>query len=71
VVPLNTLGPLKTNNMMTEPGGFLQWDEVDSIDWTVKCVHGSVQTDAVQRLFKQLCGTDEYIRQSSRFNTDS
>ncbi|KAF2450127.1 UMTA methyltransferase family protein-like protein [Karstenula rhodostoma CBS 690.94] len=47
---------------LLKPGGYLQWDEVDSVDWTIKCVHRSVQTDAMRRLFKQLCGTDDWKR---------
>ncbi|TVY54889.1 hypothetical protein LCER1_G004100 [Lachnellula cervina] len=37
-----------------KPGGYLQWDEADSVGWTIKSVHSSVATDAVQRLFQTL-----------------
>ena len=46
---------------MIEPGGYLQWDEADSVDWSVKSVHRSVQTESVQDLFQQLCGTNELV----------
>jgi hypothetical protein len=42
-----------------EPGGFLQWDEAESIDWTIKSVDSPCATDAVKRLFQQLCGSHE------------
>ncbi|TVY93982.1 N-methyltransferase, partial [Lachnellula willkommii] len=47
---------------LLKPGGYLQWDEADSVDWTVKSVHSSVATDAVQRLFQQLCGSHDWKR---------
>lgn len=46
---------------MAEPGGYLQWDEIDSVDWTVKSAYNAAQTGAMIRLTQQLCGTDEYV----------
>ncbi|THV46103.1 hypothetical protein BGAL_0416g00040 [Botrytis galanthina] len=47
---------------LLKPGGFLQWDEADSVDWTVKNIDSSVATDAVRRLFQQLCGSHDWKR---------
>ncbi|TGO69544.1 hypothetical protein BELL_0768g00050 [Botrytis elliptica] len=47
---------------LLKPGGFLQWDEADSVDWTVKNIDTSVATDAVRRLFQQLCGSHDWKR---------
>jgi hypothetical protein len=44
-----------------EPGGYIQWDEADSVDWNVKSVHHSVEDQAVRDLFQQLCGTHESV----------
>jgi hypothetical protein len=44
-----------------EPGGYIQWDEADSVDWIVKSVHHSVETQAVRDLFQQLCGNHELV----------
>jgi hypothetical protein len=44
-----------------EPGGYIQWDEADSVDWIVKSVHHSVETQAVRDLFQQLCGNHANI----------
>ncbi|MCJ1441549.1 MAG: hypothetical protein MMC23_002038 [Stictis urceolatum] len=49
-------------HQMLKPGGYLQWDEADSVDWTVRSVHESTATDAVQRLFSQLCGSHDWKR---------
>ncbi|PQE27118.1 umta methyltransferase family protein [Rutstroemia sp. NJR-2017a WRK4] len=51
-----------THTIKQEPGGFLQWDEADSVDWTIKTVDSPCATDAVQRLFQQLCGSHDWKR---------
>lgn len=45
--------------MGVEPGGYLQWDEVDSLDFHVRATDPSVAKDKVERLIGQICGTDE------------
>ncbi|KAI9733781.1 MAG: hypothetical protein M1818_007048 [Claussenomyces sp. TS43310] len=47
---------------LLKPQGYLQWDEVDSVDWTIKSTHASLPTDALKCLFQQLCGTDSWKR---------
>ncbi|KAF2677642.1 UMTA methyltransferase family protein-like protein [Lentithecium fluviatile CBS 122367] len=55
--------PILANlHRLLKPGGYIQWDEADSVDWSVRSVHHSVDTQAVERLFQQLCGTHDWKR---------
>jgi len=47
---------------LLKPGGYLQWDEADSVNWTVKSTQPDVATDNVSRLFQQLCGSHDWKR---------
>ncbi|KAF2798692.1 UMTA methyltransferase family protein-like protein [Melanomma pulvis-pyrius CBS 109.77] len=67
---------LASLHRLLKPGGYIQWDEADSVNWSVKSVHHSVETKAVRDLFQQLCGTHDWkqnmvqtINQSGFHNT--
>ena len=50
----------------TEPGGYLQWDEVDTMGCYIESVDSTVSTSAIEGLFMKLKipktarGRDEY-----------
>ena len=50
---------LQAHEAFLEPSGYIQWDEVDSVNCYVKAADSSVKTDAVERLLQQLRGVDE------------
>jgi len=45
--------------MFPEPGGCLQWDEEDSLNFHVKATNPSVLTDEIERLLQRLGGADK------------
>ena len=45
---------LQAHETFLEPGGYIQWDEVDGVNCYVKAADSSVKTDAVERLLQQL-----------------
>ncbi len=45
--------------MLPEPGGYLQRDEVDSLDCRVKAINPSITTDQIERLLQELGGADK------------
>lgn len=60
VIRENDPRPLLSNLCkLLKPGGYLQWDEVDSLDFHVRATNPSVAKDKVERLIRQICGTDE------------
>ncbi|KAF2726502.1 UMTA methyltransferase family protein-like protein [Polyplosphaeria fusca] len=52
------------NNLrrLLKPGGYIQWDEADSVDWSVKSVHPFIDTIHVKESFQQLCGNHDWKR---------
>ncbi|KAL8778381.1 MAG: hypothetical protein Q9213_007436 [Squamulea squamosa] len=45
---------------LLKPGGYLQWDEVDSVGCYVKAASPSISTDQIENLLKQLGGVDNW-----------
>lgn len=58
VVKNNDPRPVLANlTKLLKPGGYLQWDETDTMNYTIETVPG-VSGENLERLFDQFVGTD-------------